>query len=261
MNIYKNLFLILIILTVLINNSCNRFLMNEDEWVKSKTDGSSIPRNGLVGEWLFDGNANDTSGNGNNGTVNGATLTADRFGNSNKAYSFDGGNSNNNISLPEGINAGTNITFNLWVYPKTITTTVVSQEIMLFYHRAGYRDIGVVYGSPVIGQSGSKIFFTTFGTDNSGGNLLSNSDLSLNTWHQITVTYDGNLKKLYIDGVLNNSSSFNKTLNWTDNFLYNVIGCGVQESKPTFNGLIDDVRIYNRALTDEEITTLYNEGK
>ena len=48
-----------------------------------------VPSNGLVGYWPFNGNANDESGNGNNGTVNGATLTADRNGVANKAYSFD----------------------------------------------------------------------------------------------------------------------------------------------------------------------------
>ena len=46
--------------------------------------------NGLVAAYEFTGNANDVSGNGNNGVVNGATLTADRFGNPNSAYSFDG---------------------------------------------------------------------------------------------------------------------------------------------------------------------------
>jgi hypothetical protein len=51
---------------------------------------SYVPTNGLVGYWPFNGNANDISGNGNNGTVNGATLTTDRFGNTNSAYSFDG---------------------------------------------------------------------------------------------------------------------------------------------------------------------------
>ena len=51
---------------------------------------SYVTTNGLVGWWPFNGNANDESGNGNNGTVNGATLTADRFGVANKAYGFDG---------------------------------------------------------------------------------------------------------------------------------------------------------------------------
>ena len=51
---------------------------------------SYVPANGLVGWWPFNGNANDESGNGNNGTVSGATLTADRNGVANQAYSFDG---------------------------------------------------------------------------------------------------------------------------------------------------------------------------
>lgn len=51
---------------------------------------SYVPTNGLVGYWPFNGNANDESGNGNNGTVNGATLTSDRFGSTNAAYSFNG---------------------------------------------------------------------------------------------------------------------------------------------------------------------------
>ena len=47
-------------------------------------------QNGILGYWPFCGNANDESGNGNDGTVNGATLTSDRFGNSNSAYESDG---------------------------------------------------------------------------------------------------------------------------------------------------------------------------
>lgn len=50
---------------------------------------SYVPTSGLVGYWPFNGNANDESGNGNNGTVNGATLSSDRNGNANSAYYFD----------------------------------------------------------------------------------------------------------------------------------------------------------------------------
>jgi len=78
-----------------------------------------VPANGLVGWWPFNGNANDESGNGNNGTVNGATLTSDRFGNSNMAYSFDGMNDNieiiDNPSFSFFLNSSysVNIWFNL----------------------------------------------------------------------------------------------------------------------------------------------------
>ena len=60
---------------------------------------SYVPTNGLVGWWGFNGNANDESGNGNNGTVNGPTLTNDRFGNPNSAYDFDG-STGNHIEIP-----------------------------------------------------------------------------------------------------------------------------------------------------------------
>ncbi len=58
-----------------------------------------VPTTGLVGWWPFNGNANDESGNGNNGTVNGAILTSDRFGIANKAYSFDIGKFKNKAGL------------------------------------------------------------------------------------------------------------------------------------------------------------------
>ena len=58
--------------------------------VFSNTLLSQIPTNGLVGYWPFSGNANDSSGNNLNGTVNGAVLTEDRFGNSSSAFNFDG---------------------------------------------------------------------------------------------------------------------------------------------------------------------------
>ena len=58
--------------------------------VKAQSIPAYVPSNGLVGWWPFNGNANDESGNGNNGTVNGATLTSDRNGSANSAYSFNG---------------------------------------------------------------------------------------------------------------------------------------------------------------------------
>jgi hypothetical protein len=67
-----------------------------------------VPTNGLVGWWPFNGNANDLSGNGNNGVVNGATLTTDRFGYANKAYDF---NSNNNTYIQAGIGIQDTLTF------------------------------------------------------------------------------------------------------------------------------------------------------
>jgi hypothetical protein len=70
-----------------------------------------VPTNGLVGWWPFNGNANDESGNGNNGTVNGATLTSDRFGNINQAYGFDG-NDWIEMNIPQTIEFSVSVWFN-----------------------------------------------------------------------------------------------------------------------------------------------------
>ena len=74
---------------------------------------SYVPADGLVGYWPFNGNANDESGNGNNGTVNGATLTADRFGNNGKAYNFNG---SSNIQVPNSnsLQIGNEMTVSVW---------------------------------------------------------------------------------------------------------------------------------------------------
>ena len=68
----------------------------------SQSVPSYVPTNGLVGWWGFNGNAQDGSGNGNHGTVNGATLTNDRFGNINSAFNFNGIASSSTPTLPSG---------------------------------------------------------------------------------------------------------------------------------------------------------------
>ena len=80
---------------------------------------SYVPSNGLVGWWPFTGNANDLSGNGNNGTVNGATLTSDRFGNTSQAYNFDG---NDNIDIGTLFLGSVNQSFTVsaWFYTNNL---------------------------------------------------------------------------------------------------------------------------------------------
>jgi hypothetical protein len=91
--------------------------------------GAQIPTDGLVAWYPFNGNANDESGNGNHGTVNGATLTTDRFGNANSAYSFDGVND----FIDAGIfyNFGTaNFTVSCWfkLVPTSANASLVSKR-------------------------------------------------------------------------------------------------------------------------------------
>ena len=74
---------------------------------------SYVPKDGLVGWYPFNGNANDESGNGNHGTVNRATLTSDRFGNSNKAYNFSG-NQFIDLGAFSQFNGANKFTLSLW---------------------------------------------------------------------------------------------------------------------------------------------------
>ena len=80
----------------------------------AQTIPSYVPTNGLVGWWPFNGNANDESGNGNNGTVNGATLTADRNGKANSAYSFDGVNDFIEVAQNQTLNNVSSFSISIW---------------------------------------------------------------------------------------------------------------------------------------------------
>ena len=77
---------------------------------------AQVPTNGLVGYWPFNGNANDESGNNNNGTVSGATLTTDRFGNANKAYSFDGTNDYISVLDNNSLDLTNQLTLSAWFF-------------------------------------------------------------------------------------------------------------------------------------------------
>ena len=85
-----------------------------------------VPANGLVGWWPFNGNANDESGNGNDGTVNGATLSSDRFGNGDKSFIYDGLNDWIVVSNPQNLPTGnSNRTFSCWFNYQTIIQATI----------------------------------------------------------------------------------------------------------------------------------------
>ncbi len=215
---------------------------------------AQIPTNGLVGYWPFNGNANDESGNGNNGTVNGAILTNDRFGNSNRAYNFDGTQTYIRINSLDSMSYKP-ITYSCWI------------------NLTGYDlyDMGrVIIGrdKETIITQGALILFN-YSPDTLNNELIYytgatsfNSDHTppLAQWEHVVFTWDaGNNARLYVNGVLKNSGLFNATSNFISNFM---IGAGLNlsgEVRCVFNGKIDDIRIYNRALDINEIISLYNE--
>jgi hypothetical protein len=201
-----------------------------------------VPTNGLVGWWPFNGNANDESGNGNNGTVNGATLTSDRFGNSNKAYLFN----NNSIYLNSTNFALTQFSMSAWFNTSAANTNYAS----IFSHFVSTG--GNNFTGYWIGLKGdSACFFLADGTT-PGFDLKSSNTYNDGNWHLITGTYSSGQAKLYVDGILQNSS------NYFINLLPSVTEIGNDQLFEAFYGKIDDIGYWNRALTQQEITDLYN---
>jgi hypothetical protein len=126
-----------------------------------------VPTNGLVGWWPFNGNANDESGNGNHGTVNGATLAADRFGNAGKAYSFDGVDDFVQISNNPLLEPSNSISISAWVFIDSNQTTnfppIISKESGIPWGYTSYALICGNAGLQQLGDIGLQI------TTNNGG--------------------------------------------------------------------------------------------
>ena len=238
----KKIFTIVIILVALITNA---------------QVPSYVPTNGLVGYWPFNGNANDVSGNGNNGTLNGATLTTDRFGNNNSAFNFDG-LSNNIVVADNALLRPSQITLSCWI---NSDLTKPSQNILSKTNFSNAQ--GEQYGISVV-NSGSISFGIKRNSNCSGGVgwkslYTSTSIISPIIWSNIVCTYDGVTMKYYLNGNLvqtytpPSSGSIDNCINGTFN-----IGKFWSGQPDYFKGKIDDVGIWNRALSQEEIKNLYN---
>ena len=116
---------------------------------------SYVPPNGLVGWWPFNGNANDESGNGNHGTVNGATLAANRFGNAGKAYSFDGVDDRIRVPFSQSY---TNDTGTVLLWMKTIEMPNINDnQACLFAKGFGYPQLVLRIDSKVYIQIANSI--------------------------------------------------------------------------------------------------------
>ena len=212
---------------------------------------SSLSNNGLVAYYPFSGNANDASGNAHNGIVYGATLTTDRFGNPNSAYSFNGSSSYIQIPASESFNLPDSLTFSAWV---NTTNTQIGQRILS----------KLIEGTPT-----GWVFDFSTGTGNINkirvevGNIAAGGGTGIysspsftqnNTWTLITVTYDLQNVRIYLNGQLD--TTYPLTTN-TLPYLSNVIiGASTDSKSGFFNGKLDEIRVYNRALTQSEITYL-----
>ncbi len=221
----------------------------------------TIPTNGLVAWYPFNGNANDQSGNSLNGIVNGATLTSDRFGNQNSAYDFNGINDFIQVAHSTLINFDVNeeFTISLWTLVRTPTTNNGVVDIFGKWEDfpGGNNDsypyaIRIKTNSP----TGAPQFLRY---DKNCGNFpfYTHTNSILNTgWRHLTFVKSGSNLKVYLDCILI-ASFLDITLCSTTNTSPVYIGKRGGTLNPShFNGIIDDISIYNRALDDCEIPLL-----
>jgi Concanavalin A-like lectin/glucanases superfamily len=208
-----------------------------------------LPTNGLVGWWPFNGNANDESGNANHGTVSGATLTSDRNENSNKSFSFNRVTNNEiNVSNSSSLNNLSNITISLWV--KLASYNKPNEGgYNHFINKSDQNN----HHHFVFANNSNQLYFYYGGGING---FTTNHLPPLNQWSNLTVTYnyDGTLNsycKFYINGSIVDSMKTNQLLNMTSHDIR--IGSFGQADFNRVDGKLDDIAIYNRALTQQEI--------
>jgi len=213
------------------------------------------PIDGLVGYWSFTGNANDESGNNHHGTVNGPALTTERFDVANGAYSFDGVNDYIAIAPSSLVDNETAATLSFWLkrgadddYGLPIHTgnqgriqTSVSKNSV---------SVGVTTNSNYDGSAPSE-FGVTY-------------DFIQTQWNHIILRYDGAGKTLqiYINGEFK-KETFAEGNIWAAQGCYLAFGVYYLFGSPNhgyYKGILDDVRLYKRALSNSEIQSLYHEG-
>ena len=217
--------------------------------------------NGLVAAYEFNGHANDVSGNGKNGVVSGATLTEDRFGNPNSAYSFDG--FSDFVSIDAQISGYSEFTQLAWIEsasPVSLGETRILQIGIggmmldtalneLIFEIQADRDGGASNGS----SPSNRYVYQLTAPDSSSG------------WNQLALTgYSDNSFSLYINGSQVYSGVGVADGGQVGNYDNSLIGAGNRSQNPPgsegsfFAGSIDDVYIYDRALSASEVQTLYS---
>ena len=214
-----------------------------------------VPSNGLVGWWPFNGNANDESGNGNNGTVNGAILTTDRNGVLNSAYNFDGANDFIEVSHHQSLNCSS-VSISLWFNTDIFLANngagphLLSKRESSGWGSSFQMNLGTI-------QSNNACWADWSISGNAGIYFDSPNYLTTNNWFNIVYTHDGSAVKLFINGSLVETIVSPGLLSFNTLPLWFGARPNAGNNSSWFNGSIDDIGIWNHALTEAEILALY----
>ena len=232
----------------------------------SGSGGSTSPRcdrpsnlqNGLVGHWPFCGNANDESGNGNDGVVNGATLTSDRCGNANSAYDFDGVDDGIDISSTSIDLFNYDImTISCWVNIYGPGSNSNGGAIIGKYTQ------GDIYNSSFALQHKNNAALQAIGLGTDDWNSVDNV-FTYGSWTHVVVEYnrlDSSVSIFANDVLITQGPLTYNNGNLADTLVtigrVNAGTLGAPNSNH-LHGQIDDIGIWDRALSTQEINQLYN---
>jgi len=226
-----------------------------------------IPANGLVGWWPFNGNAIDESGNGNDGTIIGASLSTDRFGIPSKAFSFDGVDDFIWAGLLNNLNGASAASISYWIKtPLNYPTNPAGNYGTVIGHWINNSQFNGPVGIQITNVSDGSFNISLI--DGQGTSSAPNL-VNQNEWSYVTVVFNGsNIQNerisLFLNGVFNQYVSVlnaPSTLGVAATRTYFGAACGPDGNDDAwsyFNGQIDDIGIWTRALNQQEITNLYN---
>jgi len=218
----------------------------------------------ILADYPFNGNANDESSNGFNGNVHGATPTEDRFGIQNGAYEFDG---SDYIDIPNGVNLNFDqeMSITSWMY--------ISQHNPTDVHVVGNWSQGNIPGN---GEAGFTLAFLGQNTNDQGLYFLCADDIDhpngtwaaciipigeipLNEWFQVVGTRNSINTKIYLNGVLKDvNSAGTPNINNPNQIL--IMGAQSTGLAKSYKGKLDEIKIYNCAISEDQISDLYHEG-
>ncbi len=219
----------------------------------------------LVASYPFNGNANDATGNGNNGVVTGATLTTDRFGNANSAYSFNGSSNFIQVANSASLQLGSQFTIAAWSKLSAYNmgnyqgNFILSKGSDVANAMSFNLQVGEIDNNINPDPNGYKrlIFFnnpTGAAPYAEDGDIVVAPQIELNKWYYTVASVNGNVMKVYVNGSLVETKTFAATLN-ASNALDLFIGRQNLSGEPAYwwNGSLDDIKIYNGALTDAQV--------
>ena len=219
--------------------------------INAYSQNQSVPTNGLVAFYHLDGSAADSSGMSNDGSLHSVPPVSDRFGRTGKACYFNGSSGYIDIPTSSSLQPITTVSIGAWIKPDSVSTAacVISKRFSLT--NDPYHSYEITYNP----NKNRWAFAVSKGLAGSLKLLNGRTDPTWGSWTYITGTYDGSIMKLYVNGTLDTSFAASGNLGYGAIPLY--IGYS-GSSTDYFKGSIDEVTVYNRALTAQEISSMYN---